>query len=124
MGRERGVASARSQPLGGAAAHAGTPVIETSTSKPPWAFCWEATARRTSLTPANGAHGGRPRWQPAAGLGHVGGRGGAGRRAAPAPVGGHRRVGGLGGAGGGARPVDQGGEGAGGRRGEPVAPRP
>jgi len=80
IGRERGVASARSQPLGGAAAHAGTPEIETSTSKPPWAFCWEATARRTSLTPENGAHGSRPRWQPSSGIVQFGGWAGSGCR--------------------------------------------
>ncbi len=78
IGRERGVTSARSQPLAGAAAHAGTPKIETMTSKPPPACCCEATARRMSRMPENAAHGGWPRWQPSSGIVQFGGCAGSG----------------------------------------------
>src|SRR3982750_1023159 len=104
MGRERGVASARSQPLGGAAAQSGTPKIDTSTSKPPCAFCWEAIARSVSRIPANAAHGGGARRE----------AGGGG--APPAPPRPPRR--------GGTGPVAGRAVVAGVERGEAVAPRP
>ena len=79
IGRERAampvaLAAARA----GRAAHSGTPWIETSTSKPLPARCWEATARSTSRIPVNGAHGGAPRMQPSAANVPVGGRSGSG----------------------------------------------